>query len=309
MIKQLSREEQDRLHHRYRESDLFRQWSPLLCRLEWELQALDGVTLWWEADKVLQQLRQTRENRDEMIPYLFKRLLSDFRSVEDENGENIIRTIEQAEQSAVTVMCLVLTSLMNAVEKGHEDEDFDNQAMCVAIVGPLRSHPHFSFLMDQFFGRKKGNDGKNIVIKPSDPMKLQAMIENMDEAAQNEIKQMNENIINHTKGLQTVFGDQWDLWTQFCHLVCLDLELLGRLKDIEPRNNDWGINQKMICNMIGMFIANQKINVSINSVSKTLSDKYVNSYLRNHSDYKGNDSALNKTQHQRLEQLIAAAGD
>ena len=81
MIKQLSREEQDRLHHRYRESDLFRQWSPLLCRLEWELQELDGISLWWEADKALQQLRQTQKNRDEMIPHIFRRLLSDFRRV------------------------------------------------------------------------------------------------------------------------------------------------------------------------------------------------------------------------------------
>lgn len=305
MIKQLSREEQDRLHHRYRESDLFRQWSPLLCRLEWEYQELDGISLWWEADKVLQQLRQTQENRDEMIPYIFRRLLSDFRRVEDESCENVVRTTEQAERSAITVMCLVLTSLMNAVEKGHEDEAFDNQAMCVAIVGPLRSHPHFSFLMDNFFGRKKGNDGKKIVIRSSDPMKLQTVIENMDEAAQKEVNQMEEVIINYTSCLQTKFGNYWESWKQLCHLVCLDIELLGKLRKIEPRNNDWGVNQKMICNMIGLFIAKLQINVSTNNISKILSEKNLNSYLRNHSDYRGTDSALDKSQHLKIEQMIS----
>lgn len=305
MIKQLSREEQDRLHHRYRESDLFRQWSPLLCRLEWELQELDGISLWWEADKALQQLRQTQENRDEMIPHIFRRLLSDFRRVEDESGVNVVRTSEQAEQSAVTVMCLILTSLMNAVEKGHEEEDFDNQAMCVAIVGPLRSHPHFKFLMDNFFGRKKGNDGKKIVIKPSDPMKLQTIIENMDETAQKEVNQMEETIINYTNCLQTTFGSHWELWLRLCHLVCMDIELLGKLKSIEPRSNEWGINQKMICNMIGLFITKLQINVSTNSVSRMLSEKNLNSYLRNHSDYRGTDSALDKSQHLKIEQMIS----
>ena len=85
----------------------------------------------------------------------------------------------------------------------------------------------------------------------------------------------------------------------------MDIELLGKLKSIEPRSNEWGINQKMICNMIGLFIAKLQINVSTNSVSKMLSEKNLNSYLRNHSDYRGTDSALDKSQHLKIEQMIS----
>jgi len=304
MIRQLNRDEQDRLHHRYRESDLFRHWSPLLCRMEWEMQEVDMVTLWCEAEKILQQLRQTQDNRDEMIPYIMKRLLSDFRTIQDENGVSNLRTPEQAERSAVSVMCIVLTSLINAVESGHEDEHFENEPMCVAIVGPLRSHPHFKFLMDTFFSRKMGNDGKKVVIKPSDPMMLQAVIDDMDDEARKEMETMKGTILQHTQGLKALFGDYWQHWEQLCSKVCLDFELIGKLKDVNPRHNEWGINQKMICNIIGLFITTLQVSVSINNVSKAISEKRLNSYLSNHADYSGSDSALSKTDHKKIEQML-----
>lgn len=72
----------------------------------------------------------------------------------------LIRTDEQAELSAVTVMCVLMSRLMNAVEEGHEDEDFENLPMCIAIANILRNHPHFQLLNERFFKRKLGNDGK-----------------------------------------------------------------------------------------------------------------------------------------------------
>ena len=51
MIKILSEEDQIKFHHRYRNSDLFRQWSGILCKLEREAKEIDAITLWYYADK------------------------------------------------------------------------------------------------------------------------------------------------------------------------------------------------------------------------------------------------------------------
>lgn len=304
MIKQLSPEEQESLHLRYRNSDLFRHWSPLLCRMEWEMQELDLITLWSESENVLRQLRNAKENREEMIHYIFGRQIKEFRAVEDESGEKRIRTVEQAECSAVTVMSIVLTSLMNAVEKGHEQEDFDNQPMCVAITAWLRSHPHFQYLMEDFFARKKGYDGKKVVIKPSDPMKSETLLDDMAEELREEVEEMIKKVIDHTSKLQQYFGEHWEIWKQLWKDICMDHELMQLMKEISPNKNEWGINQKMVCNIIGLFVLKTRTETSISTINQAISDRQLGSYLRNHSAYGTSDCAISKMQHKKIEELI-----
>ena len=304
MIRLLTRAEQDELHHRYRNSDLFRHWSPLLNRLEWEMQELDAMTLYREAEIVLQKLRLEADHRDEMISYLFKQLLADFKTIEDEQGKCINRSIEQAECSSVTVMAIVLTSLMNAVEKGHEKEDFDNQPMCVAIAGMLRNHAHFRFLFEDFFSRQKDNRGKKIVITRSDPMQAEETLGNMDDEAQKEVKDMVDYIEKLTAGLQPIFNEHWEEWKQLCLNVCLDKELYEKLKNVTPRHNTWKMNQKMVCNIVGIFRQHLDINVSVNAINTALADTQLGSYLRNHAGYGTSDTDLNKLQHERVVKML-----
>ena len=304
MIKLLSKEEQDSLHLRYRDNEIFRHWSPLLCRMEWEMQEADPISLWCEAEKAIQQLRNEKENRAEMIQYIFRGLMNEFRAVEDEYGEKKIRSVEQAECSAVTVMAIVLTLLMNAVEKGHEDEAFANQPMCVAIVAWLRSHPHFQYLMNDFFSRKKGFDGKKVEFTPSDPMNIEAQMESMAEELRNEIKEKVQLVINYTNALSHNFGAIWEIWKKLWVEICMDHELFMKLKEVNPNKNEWGINQKMICNIIGIFCLTAELEISMAEVNRLLTRKQISSYLRNHSAYGDLDCALTKQQHKKIEDTI-----
>ena len=304
MIKQLSKEEQDSLHLRYRNNELFRHWSPLLCRMEWQMQELDPITLWYEAEKVILKLRNEKDNRDEMIQYAFRGLMKDFRSIEDEYGEKRIRSIEQAECSAVTVMAIVLTQLMNAVEKGHEDEVFANQPMCVAITAWLRSHPHFQYLMKDFFDRKKGYDGKKVVFTPSDPMDIEAQLASMAEELRKDIQDVMQMVMKYTSNLQQSFGDYWDIWKHLWLEVCTDHELFKILKEVNPNKNEWGINQKMICNIIGIFCATVELEIAMSEVNRLLTSKQISSYLRNHAAYGNLDCVLSKQQHKKIEDTI-----
>lgn len=304
MIKQLSVEEQDSLHLRYRNNEIFRHWSPLLCRMEWEMQELDPITLWYEAEKTILRLRNEKENRGELIQYIFRGLLQEFKTIKDEYGNDRIRTNPQAECSAVTVMAIVLTQLMNAVEKGHEEEDFDNQPMCVAITAWLRSHPHFQFLMKDFFARKKGYDGKKVEFTPSDPMNIEAQMESMAEELRNEIKEKVQLVLNHTNPLSQSFGAYWEIWKKLWVEICMDHELFMKLKEVNPNKNEWGINQKMICNIIGIFCPTAKIEITMTEVNRLLSTKQLSSYLRNHAAYGELDCVFNKQQHKKIEEAI-----
>ena len=268
------------------------------------MQELDPITLWYEAEKVLQQLRSEKENRDEMIQYAFRGLMKDFRSVEDEYGEKRIRSIEQAECSAVTVMAIVLTQLMNAVEKGHEDEVFANQPMCVAITAWLRSHPHFQYLMNDFFARKKSFDGKKVLFTPSDPMNIEAQLASMAEELRKDIEDTLQMVLEYTSKLQQSFGEHWAIWMNLWQEVCMDQELFKILKEVNPNKNEWGINQKMICNIIGIFCLTAELEISMSEVNRLLTRKQISSYLRNHAAYGNLDCVLSKQQHKKIEDTI-----
>ena len=303
MIRLLNNEEREQLYHRYRESDLYCHWSPILNQLEWEEEELSAIDIWWLTELMLQKLRDVDFQRDEMIPYLFKNLLKSMDSV-SADGKEVRRSVGLAENSAVTAMCVLMFRLMNAVDENHEEEEFDNRPMCIEIANLIRNHPRFSLLEERFFKRKKGNDGNKIKIKPSDPMDIETQLRDMDEKARKEVEDMSARIIELTKGLRPVWGTYWSQWEELCREICLSQDLLNKMKEVEPRNNDWKLNQKMICNTIGIFRTKLEIDKSVAQINGAISSKQLGSYLRQHADYNGTDSALTREQHQRIEKLI-----
>ena len=232
MLKLLSETAQKQFHHRYRNNDLFRQWSGILCQLEREAGEMDAVSLWYHAETYLQRLRNLQQFRDEDIPYIYNELIEKCRGFA-KGTETIERSQDEAERSAITIMCVMLTSLMNAVEKGHEDEDFANKPMCVAIARLLENNRYYTKLMNTFFARKTGNDGKKVVITPSDPMLQKTITEDMDEEAQKEIEQMMETVITRTQALKTLFKDDWEAWKTLWKDICLDSEMMLMMKNEE----------------------------------------------------------------------------
>ncbi len=303
MLKILSEKEQKQFHHRYRNNDLFRQWSGILCQLEREAGEMDAVSLWFLAESCLQRLRNLQQYRDEDIPYIYNELI-DKCSVFVRGAESIERSQDEAERSAITVMCVMLTSLMNAVEKGHEDEEFDNKAMCVAIARLLQENGYYTMLMHAFFARKTGNDGKKVIITPSDPMKERTILEHMDEEAKREIDQMVKTVIVRTQGLKTLFSKYWTVWQPLWHDICSDSEMILMMKKKEPRTSDWDINQKMVCNVVGMFKSYAKLTESVQKINDLLCSQNMRSYISNHVDFGSANTVFTSEQHDRIKKMI-----
>ena len=214
------------------------------------------------------------------------------------------RKKEQAKRTAATVMCITLTMLMNAVEKGHEDESFANEPMCMAIMDILSEDAFFQNLMNLFFKRDTGYDGQKVVITPSDPMLEKTIYESMDDVAKEEVKQMVKNVVNRTQGLKTLFGEYWKAWEPLWQDIFADSQFVLLMKNEEPRTTDWGMNQKMVCNVVGMFKDQTKLTASIKAINDALSSTNIRSYISNHAEYGVTNTVFTREQHDRIKQLI-----
>lgn len=305
MVALLSDIERRSLHHRYRNSELFRQWSAILCQLERDAGEMDAVSLWYLAEKCLNRLRDIQQYRDEEIPYIYNDLISEC-SVFSKGKGVINRSPEAAERSAVVVMCVMLTSLMNAVEKGHETEDFDNKTMCVAIDRLLYTNLYYAKLMRVFFGRKTGNDGKKVVISPSDPMDNSVILECMDDEAKQDIEAMKTRVMELTKDLKVYFKEKWSAWVSVWDEICKITEFMQLLSALDPKRNAWGLNEKMICNVLGIFLElNKDIELAISTANNSLAPKKNRrDYITSHGRNGGSSAVFSEEQHTRIENII-----
>lgn len=298
-MKLLSLTDRNTLYHRYVQSDLYRQWAPILSMLQRKFDEADPASLWYVAERQIVRLRGEQSFREQDIAPIYSELLSDCQKFDEST-----RSKEQARRTASTVMCIVLTMLMNAVEKGHEEERFDNEPMCMAVLDIFVKDTYFQGLMNLFFKRNTGYDGQNVVIAPDDPMLEKTLYEGMDDVAKEEIKQMVKTVMSHTQGLKAVFKSNWTHWESLWKDILADTKMLLMMKNIEPQRNDWGFNQKMVCNVVGMFRDKIGLSGSIKALNDAICTKNIRSYISNHADYDGNDSVFSREQHERIFQLI-----
>lgn len=295
----LSPTDRNTLYHRYVQSDLYRQWAPILSMLQRKFDEADPASLWYVAERQIVRLRGEQSFREQDIAPIYSELLSDCQKFDESP-----RSKEQARRTASTVMCIVLTMLMNAVEKGHEEERFDNEPMCMAVLDILVSDTYFQGLMNLFFKRNTGYDGQKVVIAPGDPMLEKTLFESMDEVAKEEIGQMAKTVVSHTQGLAAVFKSNWAHWEPLWKDILADTQMLQMIKNVEPQRNEWGFNQKMVCNVVGMFRNKIGLSVSDKALNDAICTKNVRSYISKHADYDGNDSVFSREQHERIFQLI-----
>lgn len=285
-IKKLNDEERRNCHQLFRNNDLFRHWHPILSEIERNFTEMDAISVWYNADVVLKHLRSVTEFRDEELNFIHS-------EISRNNTKEVVSTI----------MAVVLTRLINATEEEHEEEDMPNDLICNAILKNHLEDVFFDKMMNVFFKRNIGNDGKKVVITPSDPMTQNTLLDDMDDIAKKEINDYVNRVMEVTGGLKVYIKD-WNEWENLWKSICLDIELLALLKDISPRGSEWGFNQKMVCNVIGMYVVAKSSDISITSINNALGTKNLRKYISNHCAHKSDSSPLSKEQHDKILKMI-----
>ena len=285
-LKILNNEERRTCHNHYRKNDMFRHWHPILTEIE-NITKMDAISVWYNAEMVLMNLRACIEYRDEGLNFIHSEI---------ERGQKV--------ELISAIMAVVLTRMMNATEEGHEEEDIPNDVVCNAILKKHYGDMFFERIMNVFFKRNIGNDGKKVVITPSDPMTQNISLDDMEDVAKEEILAYVDKVLDLTQSLKIYLKDKWEGWKTLWRSICMDAELLNLLKETNPNRNEWGFNQKMICNVVGICANHRIIEASTNALNSALTTKQVSSYIRNPKDFGGSDSAFTKEQYEKVEQMI-----
>lgn len=281
VIKILTNEERRTCHNLFRKNDLFRHWHPILSDIE-GITGIDATSVWYNADVILRNLRACIEYRDDEMNFIH----SEFER-------------EHKKEAVSAIMAVVLTRLMNATEEGHEEERIANDVICNALLKLHCEDTFFDRIMNVFFKRNIGNDGNKVVITPSDPMTQNTSLDDMDEVAKGEIEAKINRVMELTQGLNVYFKD-WEKWRNLWKSICTDAELETLLDKISPNKNSYGINLKMICNVVGMYVSQLKIDVPVLKINNAISNKNLSSYISQPKDFGGSNSALTSEQYIRI---------
>ena len=84
----------------------------------------------------------------------------------------------------------------------------------------------------------------------------------------------------------------------------VEKQLLALLKDKSPRGNKWGFNQKMVCNVIGMYYSFKKYDIAISSLNDALGTGNLRSYISNHCAHNTSNSPLSKEQYEKILKIM-----
>lgn len=277
-------------HNRYRENDLFRHWERVFYECE-QYTEIDATSLWKHALSVLQMLKDTPSYREEMVGFLMNEM----------ERVNPIRQVE-------AVMAIVLTQLANAPEEGHTHEPQANDTMCISIL--LRYGDEDGFLrrlIDRHKQLRLGYDGKKVVIAPHDPMTEETTLDSLPQATQESIEAKQQRVSEKTQGLKLYFGSEWDNWEKLWRQILMDEEFYVLIDNVNPRKNAWGMNLKMVANVMGMFNTARDIKVAASRLNSCLDGSDRNSYISRCMDYANRTHcALNEAQGNRIKGLIKA---
>jgi len=284
-IRILNSEERRTCFGLYRNNDLFRYFQPILSEVERQTTGVDAISLWHHAEQVLLKLRSVHSYRDAELDFLHAEMAR-----------------ENEAKALATVMFIVFIRLANTADTGTASTP--NDPISIAILKIYHEDAFFLKLVKAFFKNKVGNDGKKVIITPSDPMTVPLAMDEMDEVTQAEMEGYVKRVTELTQGLSIHFKEKWEGWQLLWRNICMDAELFSLLKEIHPNRNDWGLNQKMICNVVGLCVNMKILEASISSLNKALTPKQVSSYISQPKDFGGSNTALSKEQCDKVTSMI-----
>lgn len=286
----LSLEQQNELHHRYLNDDLFRHWSLILSRLERQNKEVNPVSVWYETERLIQTLHDAGEYSDAEIPLMFTKLI-----------------VSHGEVVAITLMTVLFTRLANAAKNAEASDENLHKPLCIAILREINHEPLFEMLKKMFESQKLDNKGKKVFIKSTDPMDSEASQNAMDEIAKEEKEKILNKVYELTCGLSTVFKKgHWEIWKSIWDDICKDSELMTLLKKKNsPRGSQWSLNEKLIRNVLGVFLDSFEYCNCDSTANNALGKVNRRDNITNHS-YKSGSSTELKTKelHEKVDNII-----
>jgi len=286
----LKQEEQNTLRHRFLNDDLFRHWSLILCHFERSYKEVNPVSIWFETERLIQRFKDAGDYNDAEVPYVYTELT-------EAHGQVV----------AITLMTVLFTRLANAAESAEKSDENRHKPLCIAILREVSNEPLFEQLIKAFESQKLDNKGQKVFIKSTDPMNTKDIQEAMDQIAQKENEYILNQITDLTSGLNSVLNkEHWQKWQLIWKDICNDAELITIVKRTNsPRGSKWGLNEKMIFNVLGIFLEVFSYNNFGSTANNAITKINRREYIYNHAYKNGSSTELStKELHEKVESIV-----
>ena len=307
-----TREQLNSFRHRYLGDDLFRTWVETLSLLELKGE-LNPMEIWNEVEVLRVRLSEVAEHRDTEIHFFMKELQERYSTFTD--GKN--REERSRERATATALCVMTVLYSQLCDAGEDTEHHPHKAMCMALARIISNPQYKEYpqkLIRAFTQKRYDNEGNKIVLPVTDYMQMENSLERMDDVARGEIEAMVKDVLELTKGVRALCRIGWDAYESTWRAICAESGMMELLKKVEPRNNVWGKNVKMVCNVLGLMkgmhldgdrTKETLIEDNVTKISNAIEGKPHREYIAKCKDFGGPSCMFTKEQCGRIEGLIA----
>lgn len=289
----------DSLRARYRGDDLFRTWARPLCQLENQLGELNAVEVWSETEMLRQRLADVNEHPDTEAEFFYGQL----------------KSRHQSGRTAIVILAVLFSQMADAApDDDAAAEHNPNRAVCSVLARVLMAPEHRAFaekLIHVFKSRRYDNEGRKIVLPVTDYMDIRSPLQLMDDAAKASVEACVGAILELTQGLKRMLTVSWEVYASVWRDICAMEEVGLLMVKVEPRNNRWGKNLKLVANVVGMMSGIRHgekavVEGSAAALSKVFPSN-VRSYIMYHADFGSSNTPLTRELHTRIKRLIETA--
>lgn len=289
----------DSLRARYRGDDLFRTWARPLCQLENQLGELNAVEVWSETEMLRQRLADVNEHPDAEAEFFYGQL----------------KSRHQSGRTAIVILAVLFSQMADAApDDDAAAERNPNRAVCSVLAHVLMAPEHRAFaekLIHVFKSRRYDNEGRKIVLPVTDYMDLRSPLQLMDDAAKASVEACVGAILELTQGIKRMLTVSWEVYASVWRDICAMEEVCLLMVKVEPRNNRWGKNLKLVANVVGMMSGIKHgekavVEGSAAALSKVFPSN-VRSYIMYHADFGSSNTPLTRELHTRIKRLIETA--
>ncbi|MBQ3629313.1 MAG: hypothetical protein IJP82_02120 [Bacteroidaceae bacterium] len=308
-----TQEQLDSCRHRYLGDDLFRTWVETLSLLELKGE-LNPVEIWNEAELLRVRLSEVPEHRDMEMHFFMKELMDRYSIFQ--HGEELTKRSEDA--ATATALCVMTVLFSQLCDAGNDVETHPHKAMCRALAKIITNPTYKEYpekLIKAFTCVKQDNEGKEIVLPITDYMQMENSLERIDEVARGEIEAMVKDVLELTKGVRALCRIEWDTYESIWRTICAENGMMELLRKMEPRNNAWGKNLKMVCNVLGLMKdihieqdgkKDTLIENNVSKISDAIEGKPHRDYIAKCKDFGVSNCIFTKKQCERIEKIISA---
>ena len=256
--------------------------------------------VWSETEMLRQRLADVNEHPDAEAEFFYGQL----------------KSRHQSGRTAIVILAVLFSQMADAAPDDDEDaaERNPNRAVCSVLARVLMAPEHRAFaekLIHVFKSRRYDNEGRKIVLPVTDYMDLRSPLQLMDDAAKASVEARVGEILELTQGLKRMLTVSWEVYASVWRDICAMEEVCLLMVKVEPRNNRWGKNLKLVANVVGMMSGIKHgekavVEGSAAALSKVFPSN-VRAYIMYHADFGSSNTPLTRELHTRIKRLIETA--